>query len=47
MFQGMTTATITGVTLVVTLSQLVFSQELGAVGDQRERMEGTIYTVSN
>jgi hypothetical protein len=33
------TATITGVTLVLTLNQLVLSQELGAVGDQRERME--------
>jgi hypothetical protein len=38
-FQGFLTAIITGVTLVVTLSQLVLSQELGAVGDQRERMD--------
>ena len=38
LFQGLLTATITGVTLVVTLNQLVLSQELGAVGDQRERM---------
>ena len=38
-FQGFLTAIITGVTLVVTLNQLVISQELGAVGDQRERME--------
>jgi len=38
-FQGFLTAVITGVTLVVTLNQLVLSQELGAVGDQRERME--------
>jgi hypothetical protein len=38
-FQGFLTAIITGVTLVVTLNQLVLSQELGAVGDQRERME--------
>jgi hypothetical protein len=30
---------ITGVMLVVTLNQLVLSQELGAAGDQRERME--------
>ena len=37
-FQGFLTAIITGVTLVVTLTQLVLSQELGAVGDQRERM---------
>ncbi|WP_336365034.1 hypothetical protein [Halalkalicoccus salilacus] len=32
-------AIITGVTLVVTLNQLVLSQELGAIGDQRERMQ--------
>ena len=38
LFQGLLTATITGVTLVLTLNQLVLSQELGAVGDQRERM---------
>ena len=38
-FQGLLTATITGVTLVLTLNQLVLSQELGAVEDQRERME--------
>jgi len=42
LYQGLTTATITGVTLVLTLSQLVLSQELGAVGDQRERMEGAM-----
>ena len=40
LFQGLLTATITGVTLVLTLNQLVLSQELGAVGDQRDRMEG-------
>ncbi|VTT87376.1 unknown [Halorubrum sp. DM2] len=40
LFQGLLTATITGVTLVLTLNQLVLSQELGAVGDQRERMAG-------
>jgi hypothetical protein len=34
LFQAFTTATITGVTLVLTLNQLVLSQELGAVGDQ-------------
>ena len=39
LFQALLTATITGVTLVLTLNQLVLSQELGAVGDQRERME--------
>ncbi|SDZ90177.1 hypothetical protein SAMN04488065_1112 [Haloplanus vescus] len=42
LFQGLLTATITGVTLVLTLNQLVLSQELGAVGDQRERMTGAL-----
>ncbi|WP_313694402.1 hypothetical protein [Halorarum halobium] len=42
LFQAFTTATITGVTLVLTLNQLVLSQELGAVGDQRERMSGAM-----
>ncbi|WP_324758881.1 hypothetical protein [Haloarcula montana] len=42
LYQALVTATITGVTLVLTLSQLVLSQELGAVGDQRERMEGSL-----
>ncbi|AEN05673.1 hypothetical protein Halar_1973 [halophilic archaeon DL31] len=37
--QALVTSTITGVTLVLTLSQLVLSQEQGAVGDQRGRME--------
>jgi len=41
-FQGFLTAIITGVTLVVTLNQLVLSQELGGVGDQRERMSGSM-----
>ena len=41
-FQALTTATITAVTLVITSNQLVLSQELGAVGDQRERMEGAM-----
>ena len=41
-FQALIGATITGVTLVLTLNQLVLSQELGAVGDQRERMEGAM-----
>jgi len=39
LFQAMVTAIITGVTLVVSINQLVLSQELGPVGDQRERME--------
>jgi hypothetical protein len=42
LFQGFLTATITGVTLVLTLNQLVLSQELGAVGDQQERMDGAL-----
>src|SRR6056297_1416934 len=42
LFQGFLTATITGVTLVLTLNQLVLSQELGSAGDQRERMEGAM-----
>jgi len=42
LFNALVGATITGVTLVLTLSQLVLSQELGAVGDQRERMEGAV-----
>jgi hypothetical protein len=42
LFQGYVTALITGVTLVVTISQLVLSQELGPLGDQRERMEGAV-----
>jgi hypothetical protein len=42
LFQALLTATITGVTLVLTLNQLVLSQELGAAGDQRERMEGAM-----
>lgn len=42
LYQALVTSTITGVTLVLTLSQLVLSQELGAVGDQRERMEGAL-----
>jgi hypothetical protein len=41
-FQAFIGATITGVTIVVTLTQLVLSQELGAVGDQRERMQGAM-----
>jgi hypothetical protein len=42
LFQALVTATITVVTLVLTLNQLVLSQELGAVGDQRERMQGAL-----
>jgi hypothetical protein len=42
LFQALTTAIITGVTLVVSLNQLVLSQELGPLGDQRDRMSGTV-----
>ncbi|WP_254767158.1 hypothetical protein [Salinilacihabitans rarus] len=42
LFQSLTTALITGVTLVVTINQLVLSQELGAVSDQRERFSGSM-----
>lgn len=38
-FQALVTGIITGVTLVVTITQLVLSQELGPLGDQRERMD--------
>ncbi|WP_255170338.1 hypothetical protein [Natrononativus amylolyticus] len=42
LFQALVTALITGVTLVLTINQLVLSQELGAVDDQRERLEGSL-----
>jgi hypothetical protein len=42
LFNALVGSTITGVTLVLTLSQLVLSQELGAVGDQQERMQGAM-----
>ncbi|ELZ15220.1 hypothetical protein C477_18580 [Haloterrigena salina JCM 13891] len=42
LFQALTTALITGVTLVVTINSLVLSQELGAVEDQRERLDGAL-----
>ena len=38
MFQALVGALITGVTLVVTITQLVLSQEIGPLGGQRERM---------
>ncbi|MFC7202181.1 hypothetical protein ACFQJC_01530 [Haloferax namakaokahaiae] len=40
--QGLLTSIVTGVTLVVTINQLVLSQELGPLGDQRDRMEGEL-----
>ncbi len=39
LFTAFIGAIITGTSIVVTISQLVLAQELGAVGDQRERME--------
>lgn len=39
-FSSMLTAIITAITLVAMFNQLVLSQELGALGDQRERMQG-------
>nr|WP_313685387.1 hypothetical protein [Halobellus sp. DFY28] len=42
LFQALMTATVTSVTLVVSINSLVLSQELGPLGDQRERMEGAI-----
>ena len=41
-FQGLVAGIITGVTLVLTINQLVLSQELGPLGQQRERMQGAI-----
>ncbi|APX97495.1 hypothetical protein [Natronorubrum daqingense] len=38
MFSTMISALITGITLVVTISQLIISQENGPLGDQRQRM---------
>ncbi|WP_132059162.1 hypothetical protein [Halorussus amylolyticus] len=38
MFSAMIGAVITGTTLVVTINQLVLSQETGPLGDQRQRM---------
>ncbi|WP_255169507.1 hypothetical protein [Natrononativus amylolyticus] len=42
MFSTMISALITGVTLVVTISQLIISQENGPLGDQRQRMSDTM-----
>lgn len=41
-FSPLIGAIVTGVTLVVTFTQLVLSQELGPLGDQRDRMEGAV-----
>ena len=42
LFQAYVTSIITGVTLVVTIDQLVLSQELGPLGDQEQRMSGAM-----
>ena len=42
LFEALVTAVITGVTVVVTINQLVLSQELGSAGDQQDRMEGAL-----
>ncbi|MFB1064965.1 hypothetical protein [Natrinema sp. H-ect4] len=42
MFSTMIGAIITGATLVVTIGQLVLSQENGPLGDQRDRMENAM-----
>jgi hypothetical protein len=41
-FQAYVGALITGVTLVVTISLVVLSQEFGPLGEQRERMNGSM-----
>jgi hypothetical protein len=41
-FSAFIGAIITGTSIVVTINQLVLSQELGAIGDQRERMSESI-----
>ncbi|MFC4439313.1 MULTISPECIES: hypothetical protein [Natrialbaceae] len=42
MFASMISALVTGVTLVVTISQLIVSQENGPLGEQRTRMSETM-----
>ena len=42
MFSTMLSVIVTGTTLVVTISQLVLSQENGPLGDQRERMSNSM-----
>ncbi|WP_254534773.1 hypothetical protein [Halomarina litorea] len=41
-FTTMTSAVLTGVTLIVSINQLVISQENGPLGDQRQRMSATL-----
>ena len=42
LFSAMITAIVTGATLVVTIGQLVLTQENGPLGDQQERMDNTL-----
>ncbi|MGQ3328165.1 hypothetical protein [Halorubrum sp. FL23] len=42
LFASMITAIVTGATLVVTIGQLVLTQENGPLGDQRQRMDDTL-----
>jgi len=42
LFSAMITAIVTGATLVVTIGQLVLTQENGPLGDQQERMNSTL-----
>nr|WP_241686227.1 hypothetical protein [Halorubrum amylolyticum] len=42
LFASMITAIVTGATLVVTIGQLVLTQENGPLGDQRKRMDDTL-----
>jgi len=41
-FQGLISGIITGVTLILTINQLIISQQLGPLGQQRDRLEGTL-----
>ena len=42
LFQSFVMSLVTGITLVVTLTQLVLSRELGPLGEQRDRMAGAV-----
>lgn len=42
LYQALVISTVTGATLVLTLSQLVLSEEFGAVGEHRQRMEEAV-----
>lgn len=42
LFGGLVGGIITGATLVVTINQLVLSQEIGSLGSQRDRMEAAL-----